>query len=189
MTSLITARSVFQALKMSLEPLTHRFEIAGSVRRGKPEVGDLEVLCIPKCASLFGQGEDFRDAPLWKKLDEWLARERITKTEPPRWGTKYRQFWYAVKCLEQPDKTAIYMELVKVDLFTAHRENWGIQMLIRTGPADFSKHIVTKLLKAGLPVRNGWVRSGNNTVFTPSEESVFEILQMAYIEPERRAAP
>ena len=42
------ARTIAEELKRLLEPACHRVEIAGSIRRQKPFVGDVELLCIPK---------------------------------------------------------------------------------------------------------------------------------------------
>jgi len=36
-----------------LRPYCHRIEIAGSIRRKKPQVGDIELVCIPMGAKLF----------------------------------------------------------------------------------------------------------------------------------------
>ena len=46
-----------QGLIETLRPHCERIEIAGSLRRGKPDVGDIELVCIPKAdemRDLFG---------------------------------------------------------------------------------------------------------------------------------------
>jgi len=47
-------------LKQELEPYCDRIEVAGSIRRQNPEVGDIEIVCIPKTVKggLFDDMED-----------------------------------------------------------------------------------------------------------------------------------
>ncbi|MBU2597552.1 MAG: hypothetical protein KJ757_08345 [Planctomycetes bacterium] len=42
------AKAIAEELKSLLEPACERITIAGSIRRQKPDVGDIELLCIPK---------------------------------------------------------------------------------------------------------------------------------------------
>ncbi|MDP2873417.1 MAG: hypothetical protein Q8P31_12890, partial [Bacillota bacterium] len=46
------ARVIAEELKMLLEPGCARIEIAGSIRRRKPDPGDIELLFIPKFRGL-----------------------------------------------------------------------------------------------------------------------------------------
>lgn len=41
------ARVIAEAVLRQLQPYCDRIEIAGSLRRNKPEVGDVEIVCIP----------------------------------------------------------------------------------------------------------------------------------------------
>ena len=42
------AKAIAEELKSLLEPACEKMVIAGSIRRQKPEVGDIELLCIPR---------------------------------------------------------------------------------------------------------------------------------------------
>lgn len=89
-----------------------RWEIAGSVRRGKPEVGDIEHVVMPK----FGkQGNE-----LWMLLDSMLPDDGIEaagiveKAVYPngtnRWGEKYR---------------GVMFRGFRHEVFIADAMNWG----------------------------------------------------------------
>ncbi|GAH73129.1 unnamed protein product, partial [marine sediment metagenome] len=42
------AKVIAENLKSLLAPVCEKIEVAGSIRRQKPDVGDIELLCIPK---------------------------------------------------------------------------------------------------------------------------------------------
>ena len=80
-----------------LQPFCERIEVAGSVRRQRPMVGDLELVAIPKMgermqqqASLFGGGPAV-GAPvpyslLWEFLDSEVEGDGPIQRAPPHLG-------------------------------------------------------------------------------------------------------
>src|SRR3990172_2051956 len=78
-----------------LAPYCQRAEIAGSVRRGKAEVKDLEIVAIPvvemrQALGLFG--------PVGQPVEVSLLEEALARSLPPGWGLggkngrKYKRF-------------------------------------------------------------------------------------------------
>ncbi len=73
-----------------LKPFCSRIEIAGSIRRGKPEVKDIEIVCIPsdlnKFSEIVNKWEKVKGEPTGKytqrilpegiKLDLFMANEK-----------------------------------------------------------------------------------------------------------------
>lgn len=51
------AQSIAEELRRELEPGCERIEIAGSIRRKKPEVKDIELCLIPKMLTLPNTGQ------------------------------------------------------------------------------------------------------------------------------------
>jgi DNA polymerase/3'-5' exonuclease PolX len=155
-----------------LSPICERVEIAGSLRRGKPDVGDIEIVCVPMPEKdLFG---DECITPLRILADLCDAGYVMGKFN----GDHFKQF-DAGPC--------------NCDLFITTRECWGVIFTIRTGPSDFSHRLVTPrnqggLLPSHLQVKDGRImnRSDGQLYNTPEEADVFRLLGMAYIEPERR---
>ncbi len=118
------ALEIANRIKLELEPHCDRIEISGSIRREKPWVKDIEIVAIPKPyeTGLFSSGI----APVveqWKKV----------KGELP---CKYTQ--------------RILPEGIKLDLFFAQPDNWGLIYAIRTGSADYSHKVLA----------TNWVRLG-----------------------------
>jgi DNA polymerase/3'-5' exonuclease PolX len=91
-------------------------------------------------------------------------------------------------------------EGIHIDLFIVRPPaQWGVIYLIRTGPADFSKWMVTQKSKGGgLPdgcfLRDGcvWQHGDGKTwppstiVETPEESDYFTLCGMEWIEPSKR---
>ena len=87
---------------------------------------------------------------------------------------------------------SVAIGLFQLDLFIVQPPaQWGVQFLIRTGPAMFSKWMVTQRRKGGaLPsfahVRGGAVWNGETLISMPEESDYFEFCELLWITPERR---
>jgi len=108
-----------------LAPYCDRISVAGSVRRQKSEVGDLELVAIPArgAGGLFG---DIATNLLWEHLHA-SDRYRFTKGDNPNGR------YYQLALTAYPD--------LQVDLFLAEADNWGLTLLVRTGSAEFSARL------------------------------------------------
>lgn len=186
MASLAVAREAAEWLVENIRPSCHRVEIAGSIRRGKPEVKDVEIVCVPRWierpgTDLFGTPEPVNVLHDWAKttnLVRWIKPgvSEIIDWEPKADGKYWRGILW-----QHGD--------LKLDLFIAKPENFGAIYLIRTGSADFSQACVTHALRIGKRCVDGHFTVGGEPVPTPTEESVFELLNLRYVEPARRTGP
>jgi DNA polymerase/3'-5' exonuclease PolX len=164
-------------LMAALAGACERVELAGSVRRGKAEVKDLELITLPR------PGRDMFEAPCWEvtMLDEALARlvREDVLAMADKAGPRYKTFW-----LRLPDAPRI-----KLDLFIClPPAQFGVLHLIRTGPVEFSHQFVTLrkyggLLPSNLRVRDGAIWEDGRMIETPTEAEVFEVLGLPFIEP------
>jgi len=170
------ARMIANALVLDLTPYCERIEIAGSIRRNRPTVEGIELLAIAKWSRdpdrLF---DDESVSLLQRQLARRVGEGRL---HPLIWGAKQARF-----------------RLVKsgavLDLFVVTPDTWGVQMLIRTGPAEFSKRFVTQQSKGGLlpddlRVAEGRIWDGDTPVHTPEERDLFAAIGMDWIAPEKR---
>lgn len=175
------AREQAEALVREIAPFCERVEIAGSVRRGRPEVKDIEIVAVPRWdehpgADLFG------DPVEYNRLHEWAVGQsgiRWIKTGTPEvidWQPKAAgKYW-----------RGLLVGNTKLDLFLARPENFGAIFLIRTGSAEFSQAVVTHAKRIGKPCVEGFFHNGGEPVATPEEEDVFRLLSLAWVAPELR---
>lgn len=180
------AQAVATRLREMLAPYCHRIEIAGSIRRKKRDgIKDVELVAIPKFgpdpALLFGDAGDevsLLDVYLNRVVNAERSTIRKDDTRPPCWGPK--------------SKRLRFEQTVSVDLFiVTPPAQWGVQLLLRTGPSDFSRRIVTTRDKGGhLPnhyrFRKGQIVHRAGPVLTAEEQDVFSVVGLPWIEPHAR---
>lgn len=161
-----------------------KIEVAGSIRRRCEACGDIEIVAIPLRAEdlLGGQADSLLD-PV---LDQMCFKRRLVKIKG---GDKYKQF-------HVPDpnytKKGVGWFRCKLDLFLTDQDCWPVILAIRTGPAEFSRRMVTPrrdggLLHSHLKVKDGRVWDGRGPVKLESEEQFFsDCLGIEWVEPNNR---
>jgi DNA polymerase/3'-5' exonuclease PolX len=155
------ALEIAERTKELLTPYCERIEIAGSIRRKKPEVKDIELVAIPKPyeVGLFESG-------IATVVNQW----KKVRGELP---CKYTQ-----RLL--PDGIAL-------DLFFANPDNWGLIYAMRTGSADYShKVLATGWVKRGYESKGGHLCINGEQIEVPEEKNLFELIGLPYLEPELR---
>lgn len=191
------AKKIADNLVDQLSPACQRIEIAGSLRRKEPMVGDIEiVLILPIAYNLFGDPEEDETFAL-HLLDLALAKVGCICIKN---GKKY--------------KRVVFRGKYKVDLFITTPQKWGCIFTIRTGSAEFTKRLVTNKKYGGLcpsdlkfhegriwriPLRtpeeeevrlffDGLIKEDYlNPLDTPEEADVFKALGIDYVDPDLRA--
>lgn len=169
-----------------LRPYCHRVEVAGSIRRGKPRVKDIELVCEPivdvLARDLWGNVVAER-VTLYEFL-EAVRRvggdfgPRLDRNGRPAIGERYQRLVYCG---------------VALDLFIVRPPaQFGLIYAIRTGPSAFSQRLVTQrrfggYLPDGWHVRDGALHDADgNVVETPDEEDVFRAIGLTWIPPHER---
>lgn len=193
------ATEISSRIVLSLSPYCDRIHIAGSIRRKKPDVKDIEIVCQPRRerGDLFGGTEmytmsfGFAVMALIKGDISKMIKGYNTRNPMPR----YVQ-------LALP-------EGINLDLFMPSPHDYFRQLAIRTGSASYSQHIIAKAWR-----RLGWVgtehglrlekecdgkeRDGKikwtclikNPTLPPaweSEEDFFAWLKVPFVSPEDRS--
>jgi DNA polymerase/3'-5' exonuclease PolX len=168
-----------------LRPACSKIEIAGSIRRRKPEVKDIELVAVP----LFGTatdllGELLPNSPT--KLDDLIdqlvfAAKLDFDHDVKRNGAKYKKL-----VVDGPSGS------ISIDLFIAQEENFGNILAIRTGSWEFSKWFMTKRPYGGMPQHlrqfEGFLWDDERRLSCPTEEAFFAALHLPILNPKERNA-
>lgn len=185
------ATVIAQRIGKALADDALRVQIAGSIRRRKPIVGDIELVAVPRITheavpTMF-ESESVAINHLRGRLEAMIrAGDLAPHPEDPKFGERYAKLWAP--------------EGIQVDLFMpANLDAFGTILLIRTGPATWSERIVTDARRRGHHFAEGELHQGvvsckGSTspaacvrVPTPEEAHVFRALGMAFVEPRNRA--
>ena len=173
-----------------LSPLCERIEVAGSVRRQKPRVKDIEILAVPKVDksfNLFGEVADQSDLLLntlkseVEHGDVWAKRPSVTG--------RYSFGRQNKLLVHQPSG-------IPVDIFTTTMENWGMAMVVRTGPTQFNITMMSRFRELRMRGHayggvtklgpHGSEGSERERIICPDEETVFRLLGWNWIHPTQR---
>ncbi len=162
---LAEARRLAAKILNVLSPFCERIEIAGSIRRARPTVGDVDLVALPKdvaglkarCAqncTVITDGDQNFGVQLGgsgTQIDIWLA------------------------------------QYIEAGLFTPRTHNFGSLLVCRTGSKDHNIHLCEYAKKLGLK----WspytgVFRGSDLIASETEIDIFKALGLPYIKPESR---
>ena len=182
--SLNDARQVADLWLNALSVFTERMVIAGSVRRERPDVGDIELLYIPMptTTNLFGEPEgDALSDFLVGLIEAGVLEKRVSALGNTAYGPKNKMLRDAASG-------------IPMDIFATTPENWGMSLVIRTGPADFNIRLMSRFKELGLEghAYGGITQRDDGSGIThgfdcPDEETVFRLAQLEYLPPRMRA--
>lgn len=176
---------VARELCLALQPVTSRLIVAGSLRRGKAMIGDVELLFIPSIA---------KDQPvpgdLFRLTDVDLAAAAIARLEKEKVLAR-RQNCNGSDIYGPKNKLMVHVATgLPVDLFATVEASWWNYLVCRTGPAESNTRIASAARDRGWqwnPYGPGFTHpaSGKKHVVT-SEEDVFAFVGLPYFEPKDR---
>jgi len=191
---LLTAQRYADKIAAWLAPFCERLEIVGSIRRGLPQVNDVDIVCIPKLTEtkyLLGAVAG-RDNHLFNFLQGYI-KDRNPLNSPGR----------EPRFLSGGEKEGkqIMLQLPKcqLDLWFADRSTLATRVLCRTGSKEHNIWFADRATFRGLHWNpyEGLSRLANNPsepsvgshIDTPTEADLYAALGLAFIAPRNRELP
>jgi DNA polymerase/3'-5' exonuclease PolX len=163
-----------------LESYCTQIAYAGSLRREKETVGDIEIVCLPhNPIALSATLDNMVEAgTIKKRVYGWKTKQGQVQ-DRTRWGDK-------LKCF--------ILDGTTVELHIGDIHNFGYLYWLNTGPDDGNKFVMSKLAAAKAAIRfdkgYGWLvdYTGNTPVYQhklalPDEQTLFKCLGMDFIRP------
>lgn len=164
-----------------LAPFCQRLIVAGSLRRRKPDVGDVEILYIPIFQTrpldlISSHTVSLADEEITRMLADGTLAHRLSKTGGTAWGDK--------------NKLATHRSGLPVDLFATTEDSWWNYLVCRTGPAASNTRIASIAQQRGYtwnPYGKGFTcRADGSVTAMESEEAVFAFVGLPYKIPSER---
>ena len=158
------ARELAARLGAELESLASRIHVAGSVRRQRPIVSDIEFVLEPRrlSADLFGVAGAPDVEPIQRLAESW---GRIKRAGPRLIGI-----------------ADVLGSGIDCELYLVHPPaQWGVILAIRTGPRELSQLAVSRMHRFRRRCEDGRVvdMGTGATIPCESEERFFELAGMS----------
>jgi DNA polymerase (family 10) len=155
------AERLANQLKTAVEAQCDRIEVAGSIRRQKTKVHDIDFVVVTK-----------NDAE-WQKINEKLKQLRA---KPNCSGNSIIKAF--VPCQNG---------LLQVDFYRAKPSTFGIHLLVRTGSADHNVWLASCAISKGMRIKysEGLIKD-NSVIAGETEKGVFEALGLPCPLPSER---
>jgi len=173
------AKAIAEKIKALLESACERrgdgdnfyIEIVGSIRRQKPEVGDIELLCIPKYDGLADQLDKEIGALFIQRILCYRRNKRGRITYGPK------------------NKLLLHKESgIGVDIFSTTEDCWPVALVVRTGGKQTNIRICMAAQARGYQFHayGSGFSTPNGEIICHSEREVFETVGLPYQRPEER---
>jgi DNA polymerase (family 10) len=165
------AREIAKEVRRYLDGSCVRIEIAGSIRRRKKDVGDIELLCI----SRFDGGFDCLDRRVQGLMFQGVLALRLNKLGRKVYGPKNKLL------LHVPSG-------IGVDIFSTTEECWPVSLVVRTGGKATNVRIATAALQLGYQFHayGSGFSTPHGEIVCRSEREVFGAVELPYLEPWER---
>jgi len=155
------ATTIAEKVKETLSPYCEKIEIAGSIRRGKPVVHDIDMVLIERPSA-------------WLLLNSLIASiGTITQG-----GDKIKSLWHGDK------KSGI-----AIDIYFATPATWATLLLIRTGSKENNIRLASIAKRQGWHLKangDGLFNERGERIAGETEESIYRALGIPYQEPKQR---
>jgi DNA polymerase (family 10) len=161
------ALTIAAHVALELAPLSQRFAYAGSLRRGNDDVGDIDILIVPKDDSVF----------------DWLERFLWDERGVPR---PYNVL------VSGPRKVMLALEGgERVDIIATRHSEWGAALQYLTGSRWHNISLRQRARDRGLKLNeHGVFRVDDGTKLAgDSEGGIYAALGLRWVPPECRQNP
>jgi len=175
------ARGIAETLRELLQGSCERIKIqgiettaiviAGSIRRHRWDVGDIELLCVPQ----FSGGVDQLDRELGALLSRHVLALRRNKRGSTTYGPK--------------NKLMVHVPSgIGVDIFSTTEECWPVALVVRTGGKQTNIRISMAAQERGYKFHayGSGFSTPQGEIICRSERAVFEAVDLPYREPWER---
>src|SRR5665647_22471 len=158
---LTEAEKTAAQIKATVDAHCELLEVAGSIRRQKPKVHDIDFVVVAKS-----------DAE-WQKINDKLKQ---LKAKPNCSGNS------VIKAFV-PCENGFF----QVDFYRAKPSTFGIHLLVRTGSAENNMWLAGYAISKGMRIKysEGLIKD-NKAIAEETEKGVFEALDLSYPLPSQR---
>jgi DNA polymerase (family 10) len=164
-----------------IAPFCSRMKVAGSLRRGRETVGDVDLVVIPVPGGALRIGQVMREMHVPGEAADFRAGEKMVSAlvRSPHGLTRTGTDGHGQP---GPEATAC-----QVDIYMGTEENFGMLFLVRTGSMEHNIWMAQWAKSAGMKFAAGTgIERDGKVIAGKTEEDVFKALGLAFVKPEER---
>jgi len=187
------ARAIAEELKNRLQESCNRIEITGSIRRQKPKVDKIKLLCIPAPVEgvpispedpLFSLISSQKWLPEWDDEDavhDWVME--MMHQEVLDWTSAGSRAYSTARksVIHQPSG-------IVVDILSTNAQCWAVALVVATGGAKTNRRIAAAAREKGwrFQTSGDGFDTPDSHVTCSTEQEVFEVVGLSCLPPEQR---
>jgi DNA polymerase/3'-5' exonuclease PolX len=186
------ARAIAEELKNGLEGACHRIEIVGDIRRGKPRVRKIKLLCIPtpvEGVSISPEDLLFRSVSSQKWLPEWGDSDAVDDCIMDMRQQGILEWTSGSGPNRAAEKSVIHRPSgTAVEIVSTNERCWPVALVLATGGPETIKAIAAAARQKGWrfrPSGDGFDTPGGH-ITCKTEREVFETVGLSCLLPEQR---
>lgn len=171
MMDVFKARKLANQIRRSLLEWCERIEIAGSIRRGQAEVGDIDFVILAD------ESNSRSRAAILKRIKQ--SCEIVTGGSECALNT--------IAMFRDVQLDFFFATPTRKELFDVVPTNFGSLLLCRTGSKQHNIQLAARAIEMGLhwnPYRG--VFSGDKLIASETEEAIYHALNLEWLPPTRR---
>ncbi len=162
----------------TVTPFCEKAEIAGSLRRQRGRVNDIDIVVLPRAEPISSVN--------WLRLIQAVRADfdAVTDRQGSQLFVGYVPFRRTL-----PSLCDINLDgHVQVDLYRATPSTWGVQLLVRTGSKEHNVMLCNLALSKGMRLQysQGLVDKDGHVIAGRTEEEVFAAVGLPFLIPQDR---
>lgn len=164
-----------------------QLDVAGSMRRGKEDVGDLDLVIVPKMPK---HPEIVIEAmKIWFKHDEITGRSYLKACSTGKWQPTLIDLFlvqqFGLQKNGKPGRSGL-VDGVQVDIYLTTVHAHGAMLAYATGSMEFNIQCRAAAMRRGWSLNQYGIVIDGKTVEYSTEESLFAALGVKWKEPWER---
>ena len=174
MIPLARARKIAAKVTAELAPFCSRLEVAGSIRRGRAQIGDIDLVLLATDRKAL-EARVTRSCKLAKCGDQYVVANMSDGTQ--------LDLWFA-----HPGSAHAERDMFGNLVGKVLPANFGSLLLSRTGSTMHNVYLIEHAKRRGLTWNTHWgvFNSDGTCVASETEEDSFKALGLAFVKPEQR---
>jgi len=170
-----------------IKPVCRQVAIAGSVRRKRPQVRDVDLVIWPEYEVVVVQQQ--LSLFITEHRPSYQATGLLHLARKLGWDAWDANTWPGIVRIPTSEESSLAVERIPIELYICEPDGSNFDALwqMRTGSAEYNIRLAKRAQELGLKYRAGYgIFEGERRMDDGTEEGIFAALSLQYVPPEKR---